>query len=136
MTITDTPEAGTLRAERYRDARAILDTAEANPSLPFPSLGPAGARFHLIGTIGAPDAPRILAGAERILADALDVTFTGQIDDTGHYYILQAVLGSGMSVQIHAWAQSVAIRRTTVRVPESAEWWLRIPAEADGTEAA
>jgi hypothetical protein len=123
------------RAGWFRDVRRVLGIVERHSSLPLPHAGPDAITFYLDTAYRSPGAPRILADAERLLAGGLGVTFTPEmLPAAPSWFILAATLESGLKVNIRAWAADVARRHPLAT--GDLEWWVRLPVEREGTEAA
>jgi hypothetical protein len=139
MTITANPPGVDIatvgpRAEWLRDVRWLLGIAEAYPRLPLPHAGPAAVIFYL-DTFRKTEGPRVLADAEKILADELGVTFrpAKMRPESASWFILAAKLESGLRIEIRALATSVATRHPLAA--GDIEWWVRIPVETEGEAA-
>lgn len=140
MTITtDPPAAETAMAdpdaEWLADVRWCLGIYEAHRRvLPRPPSAPASVIFYL-DTFRKTEGPRVLADAEKILADELGVTFrpAKMRPESASWFILAAKLESGLRIEIRALATSVATRHPLAT--GDIEWWVRIPVETEGEAA-
>ncbi|HLK75811.1 MAG TPA: hypothetical protein VKU77_19435 [Streptosporangiaceae bacterium] len=114
------------RARWYADVRRVLSAAEACQAVPLPLVFRDRVRFALYEY--SPAAIRMLGDAEAELSAALHVTFSGGADEDRREYVLEAVLESGMQVQIANPASYVAEKKVTgTTVVETVEW-VRLPA--------
>jgi hypothetical protein len=108
------------RAAFLAACRTVLDVAEADESLPLPTLTSSRIRFSLYGAWPV----RLMAALEA----ALPCEFTGGTDpEHPDEYLLSGEIG-GVPVQVVAFATDVAERKITgITTVETVEW-VRLPA--------
>jgi hypothetical protein len=118
------------RAARIADVRTLLDTLEADESLPLPGeLTHLGFMFRAgRGVADAQETRRQLAALE----SAIPAEFSGHSDGTGDWAV-EGVMPGGVKVQILAYARYVTREVTTVRETEVTEL-VRLPVQDETTE--
>lgn len=110
-------------ADWFRDVRRVLDVTEVTPGLPLPFVSSDRATFYFTNIVHAGDAAEAVAAARTILSYALRVTFIIRMavagDDTGRM-VFEALMPSGLAVDIVAKAEHMAGRDSVLAQPELA----------------